>query len=140
MNKATKLDDIRKMIKVMSYFFPKMQLKNDFLDLPDGSGSLSGDTIDDGHKWITEIYNSEFNEVYQLWRKQDAKLWDDYVSLGLDGMPEYKEFVRLLTALRKKLKSQNRPNLFKKKGKLHDTLETKAKEPRKGNKRRDSKV
>lgn len=139
MNKAAKLDDISKMTKAMSYFLPKMKLKDNFLDIPDGSGSLNGDTIDDGHKWITEIYNNEFNAVYQLWRKQDAKLWNDYESLGLDDMPEYKELAKLLTSLRKKLKSQTRPNLFKK-GKLHDALKEKTKETGKGNKRRDKKV
>ena len=116
-SKASLLEDIKvKGGQMMATMIAEdVAIKPDYLSLPEEAAKLKMPMIRAGWKWLTAIYDDEYAEVRRLKSLLPDEIWARYKSWG--GFEDHREVVLLkeaLVALRKRLISREKPDIFKK--------------------------
>ena len=103
-------------IEIMSLLTQEeMKIRENHLEVPDGSDELRADFIRPAYHWIAEIYHSEYAKARRIRGLLTDELWKRYKSWG--GFDEHREVILLRKAcsnLRDVLVSQKRPDFYKK--------------------------
>lgn len=114
--------EIEMMADTMRPEFDDLKIKDNHLSLPDEAVFFPKDLITEGHKWLDNVYKTEFAPVRTVRNLLSTDQWQRYKLWGSFG--ETQEMILLKekqVPLRKVLVARDRPNLFKK-GKQNEQL------------------
>jgi len=112
LSKVKMLDEINLINATMQMHLVKAKAA---IVLPDNPETLKNPYIQEGYKWIMEIFHNEYKAVCQIRSQQSEAIWERYEKWeGFDDHAEVVIYKRELSKLRKAIVSRKRPTLFKK--------------------------
>lgn len=92
-----------------------VQIKPDYLHIPENSEKLRADFIRPAFHWLKEVYAREYYDVREVKKLLPDHIWKRYKDWG--GFDEHRECVMLreaLSQLRRAVVARTRPDFFKK--------------------------
>lgn len=115
-SKVFLLDEIKRMGGQMmaTMIEEDVAIKPEQLDLGNEADQLPMTMVREGHKWIEDVFATEYAEVVRIKNLQPDEMWTRYKKWG--GFEEHREVILLhdaLVALRKRVISRGRPDIFK---------------------------
>jgi hypothetical protein len=102
-------------------------IKPDHLEVPIDSDIYKMPFVQEGHHWVTEIYNKEYVEVLRIKKMQPEAVWQRYKRWGV--FDEHREVILLrkaINVLRTAVVARSRPDFFKKSKRQNKANKTKA--------------
>jgi len=118
------------MVNHMEYYLRKMKklleksgVPEDYLEIPLEAYSLKADFIRPGFNWLLHIFNNAFREADRIWSNNfmTEDVWARMEARGETEMEEVVEFRKALIVLRMTVRTNKRPDFFKK-GKMERAI------------------
>lgn len=122
MDRLAKVEHMRIRILEMSKLIQKSGIPDNYLRVPKDSEKLKASFVDEGYKWLEDIYNTVFKEATKVWALLPELLWVRYFAWGY--FEDHREMIMLKAALLKlstAIKRKSRPDFFKK-GKINAAI------------------
>jgi len=108
-------DEMRVMVTHMAPMMTEAKIKEGHLEIHEEADTLPADMVREAHKWLTSIFEKEFQAVKTVKRLLPDDMWKRYKSWGDFG--DHQEVVLLrekMIPFRKVIVSRERPEFFKK--------------------------